>query len=66
MPKLSLLKDCSGSIQPIAGGIWGFIHIYLTHRWDPNKYYHSGSDLRAMAIKECSTLPRAPELEPHH
>ena len=38
--------------------------VYLTHRWDPNRCYHSGSvDLGVMATKGYSTFPRAPEPE---
>ena len=38
----------------------------LTYRWGPIRYYHSESmDLGIIAMKEYSTFPKAPELEPH-
>ena len=43
------------------------IFFYLTHKWDPNSYYHSWSvDQGAMVMKGCSTFPKPPELEPHN
>ena len=54
IPRLSLKKDNSAVIQPIAELVYGFKysyrllkipkHIYLTTTWDPNVYYHSVSD----------------------
>ena len=45
-----------------------FHSFYLTHRWDPNRYYHhTGSvDRGIMTMKEYSTFPRSTDLEPHH
>ena len=40
--------------------------IYLTHKWDPNRYFYSGIDLIVMAMKKYSTFSRFPELEHHH
>ena len=39
--------------------------IYLAHRWDPNRYYHSGIrvDLGVMAMKGYCIFPKAPELD---
>ena len=40
-----------------------FKQIYLTHRWDPNKYYNSGLEcnLGVMAMKGYLILLRVPE-----
>ena len=44
-----------------------FKKIYLTYRWDPDRYYNSRSvDLGVMAMKGYFTLPRFSELEPRH
>ena len=41
-----------------------FKQIYLTHSWDPNRYYHSKVwvDLGMIVVKNYTTLPRSPEL----
>ena len=40
---------------------------YLTHRLDPNRYYHRVRvKLGVMAMKCYSKFPRSPELELHH
>ena len=40
--------------------------FYLTHRFDPSWYYHSGSEGNqgVMKMKGYSTFPKAPGLEP--
>ena len=45
-----------------------FLKIYLIHRWDPNRYYHSGSEWawEGCHWKGYSTLPRSPALKPDH
>ena len=45
-----------------------FKQIYLTHRGDPNKNYHSGvrEDLEVKAMNWFSTIHRSFELEPHY
>ena len=41
--------------------------IYLTHRWDPNRYYRSWSErIWLMVMNEYPTFPKARGLEPHH
>ena len=41
--------------------------FYLTYRWDPNWYDHSGSvDLGVMAMKGYSTFPKVLVLELQH
>ena len=43
--------------------MWKFFkEIDLTHWWDPNWYYHSGSN----GSEGYSKLPRSPQLEPPH
>ena len=43
-----------------------FKHIYVTHWWNPNRYYHSGLvDLGVMAVKRYFMVLRVPEFEPH-
>ena len=37
--------------------------MYLIHRWDTNT---PRVDQGVMAVKGYSTLPRSPEMEPHH
>ena len=42
-------------------------YFYLTHRWDPNRYYHSRTvNLEVTAMKEYFTFRKAQRLEPHH
>ena len=44
-----------------------FKQIYLTHRWDSNRYdVRVRVDVRVIVIKRCATLPLSSELEPHH
>ena len=45
-----------------------FKHIYFTHRWNPNRYYHSKSEwnLRVTSMKGYFILLRAPKPEPHY
>ena len=40
----------------------------MTHRWDPNRYNHSGVkvDLRLTITKRYFTFPTSPRWEPHH
>ena len=40
--------------------------FYLTHRWDPNKYYQSGVrvDLGVMLMKGYSPFAKVPQLDP--
>ena len=38
--------------------------IYLTHRWDYNRY--NRVDLGVMTMKVYFALSGSPELEPHH
>ena len=40
-------------------------HFYLTHREDPNRYYHF-EDLGVMVMKRYSTIPRASGLKLHN
>ena len=42
-------------------------YFYLTHRWDSlTGTIRVGVELRGIAMKEYSTFPKTPELEPHH
>ena len=40
----------------------------LTHRWNPNRYHHTGTEWTCLAIpmKRRSTLSRSPKLDPHN
>ena len=40
--------------------------FYLTHRWNPNRYYLVRVDLGAISMKRYSTFPKVPGLKPHH
>ena len=45
-----------------------FKWIYLTHRWDPDRYHQRGSrvELEVIAMKWSSIFHRSPELEPQY
>ena len=45
-----------------------FNQIYLFHRWNHNRYYHSGSEwtYESWQRRGGSTLPKPPELESYH
>ena len=40
--------------------------IYLTHRWDPNKCYHLGSEWTWQSCQWRVDCSHTPELEFHH
>ena len=53
-------RDLFVSYHTVLSYMNNFKKIYLTHRWDPNLYYHSQPrvDLRVIAMKGYSILPR--------